>query len=157
MKRASNNLIDGIVLLYPLLIAVFSGAVLLDIIYTRLLGSSINAPQAVAVYRGVSDALLQLGFLAVTSAIVSIALSWQHRTARNYFITSLAILIAFEFMLPVIIMPLANESQAFQSVGPWLRMMINFIAMAFGFVALRFYFQSTCSGSAIPQDPACKG
>ena len=157
MNRSSNHFIDSAVLLYPLLIAVFSGAVLLDIFYSHLLDSSFNAPQTVTVYREVSDALLQLGFLAVISAIVSIAISWQHRAARNYFIISLVILIVFELLLPGMIMALAIQSQTIQSIGPWFRITINFTAAVFGFMALRFYFQSACSVTAVPAVPAFNG
>ena len=157
MNQPSNKFIDAAVLLYPLLIAIFFGAVLLDVVYSHLLTVVQDAGQTSSVFRQVSDALLQLGFLSVVAAIVSISLSWQFPAARNYFIISLVILIVFELLLPGMIMALAIQSQTIQSIGPWFRITINFTAAVFGFMALRFYFQSACSVTAKPAAPAFNG
>ena len=141
MNQPSNKFIDAAVLLYPLLIAIFFGAVLLDVVYSHLLTVVQDAGQTSSVFRQVSDALLQLGFLSVLAAIVSISLSWQFPAARNYFIISL-VLIAFEFLLPAIASPLLKQSQVVDTISPWLRILLNLAVVGAGFQALRLYFQA---------------
>ena len=150
MKRMPNKAADIGVLLYPLIIAIFCGAVLLDTVYSHLIDNVLDTAQAAVLFAEISDALLQLGALAVVAAIVAIALSWRLPAARIFFILSLAVLIAFEFLLPPILLSLLKQSQVMHALGPWLRILFNLVVVGLGFQALRLYFQSVygAGGSA---------
>jgi hypothetical protein len=125
-----RNLGRLVAAVYAWILAIFVGAVLLDIVYSGLLegvGGCLNLP---AVYSEVADFLLIPGSLAVLSGLAAIVTSWHVRLARNLFLASLVLLVGFEFLLPVFLFPALRTSAgpSFLGLGPWIRLVPTALA-----------------------------
>lgn len=104
------------------------GAVLLDIVYYRLL------PEAKAASSPIADLLLLLDALTIFIALGAIALSWNSAAARNLAVTSLMSIILGLFA-PVVLSPLLQNA-----AGPWgpiIRLVIS--GLASGLALTAFY------------------
>jgi hypothetical protein len=119
--RNLGRFVGGI---YAWILAVFLGAVLLDIVYSTLLEDVAGFRAGPSVYSEVADLLLILGALTVLFALAAIVVSWGVRSARNLFLVSLALLVGFEFLLPVVLFPVLRTSQGSSvfGLGPWVRL-----------------------------------
>jgi hypothetical protein len=108
--------------LYAWSAAVFLGAVLLDVVYSSLLGDAGGAFLQ-SVYRQVSDFLLIIGAPTFLTALAAIALSWDSRPARNLFLISLLFL-SLEFILPVMLLPVLRTPPDSVALGisPYIRL-----------------------------------
>jgi len=102
--------------------AVFFGAVVLDIVYSRLLRDAVGSGPASSVYREVSDFLLLLGAFPLLAALLAIGVSWRVPRARNLFPISL-VAVASEFFVPVVLFPLLRIStQSDLAMGRFIRL-----------------------------------
>jgi hypothetical protein len=106
--------------LYAWIVTIFFGMILLDIVYSNLV------TEAETAYSEVSDFLLLIGFLTILAAMGAISLSWKSRTARNYFIASLIILM-MEFLMPVFFSQFLQDMQR-SALTVGLRILINGLA-----------------------------
>lgn len=79
---------------YAWIVTVQFGAVLLDIIYSKLIAD------ATAAFSEVADLLLLFSTITVISAIAAITFSWKSRIARNYLTASVVILL-LQFFVPL--------------------------------------------------------
>lgn len=118
---------------YAWIVTVFFGAVLLDVIYSTLLGAPTADPVISEVFSGVSDFLLRIGFITVLAALSAIGFSWKSKDARMFFIASLAVLF-IEFLAPSFL------SEETLNSGYWIRLSINGTASVLAMFGLfRFY------------------
>jgi hypothetical protein len=95
--------------LYAWTAAVYFGAVLLDVVYSSLLGS-VDERLARPVYGEVSDFLLILAGLSLLAGLAAIAVSWDFTPARVLFAASLLVVAASEFLTPIALRPLLGTS-----------------------------------------------
>ena len=138
---------DAAVLLYPLLLAIFSGAVLCDMVYSRIVGVELDDADRLVVYSGVADALLFLCFLVTASAIPAIVFSWRQPRARLYFILGLCLLLVFELLLPMVFFPAIKQVPGLPAAGPWIRLSAHALALILVFSGLRIYLRVDLHGS----------
>ena len=129
-----------LVSLYPLLIAVFFGAVVIDIAYSRTLAASL--PGRDALFRGVSDILLQIGFLVFVSGCAAILAAWRERQAQVLFLVSVIVFIAFGFLLPIAFMQQLGAAGMGSALGPTIRISVNLLAAALAIMGFYKYARS---------------
>lgn len=138
MKNRAGFATWLLVSLYPLSLALFTGAVLVDVVYARLLANPVDLATD-GMFRNVSDLLLKVGLLVFLIGCAAIAAAWQAEKARLLFIVSLFVLFTLEFMLPVL----------FMGIGPFfgamLRITVNVSAATLAMLGL---YQYTVSGHA---------
>jgi len=130
-----------LVLLYPLMIAIFFGAIVVDIVYSHLLASTSSLPEVNALFRQVSDVLLEIGLLVFLSGIAAIFAAWDQKQAQVLFMISLFVF-AFEFLLPVVFMQVLGVAASGSLLGPTIRVLVDMLATAFAIVGLHEYVQS---------------
>lgn len=120
--------------LYAWLAAAFTGAILLDVVYFRLLEGVLTAAAAADVFATVSDALLPAGFLLLVAALGALALSWSAPLVRNLLLASL-IALSGELILPLLF---ARSVAALERLyfGPLLRLTPAVAASLLALVAL---------------------
>ena len=109
--------------------AVFFGAVVIDIAYSRSLGASL--PGKDALFRGVSDIMLQIGFLVFVSGCAAILAAWRERQAQVLFLVSVTVFIAFGFLLPIAFMQQLGAAGMGSALGPTIRISVNLLAAVF--------------------------
>lgn len=88
--------------IYTWLAAVYFGAILIDIIYARILNQPGITADLAIVFRSISDVLLLAWTLVIFAAVVACVLSWTSKPARYLFMTSLAIFV-LELLTPQVI------------------------------------------------------
>jgi hypothetical protein len=103
---------------YAWIVTIFFGAILLDVVYSNLLGRVFEASETVKIFSEVSDFLLPIGFITVLAALSAIGFSWKSAASRNFFIASLIILFV-EFLAPAVLSEEALNS------GYWIRLIVN--------------------------------
>jgi hypothetical protein len=119
---------------YTWMVTVFFGAVLLDTVYSHLI------PEASTAFSEGSDFLLLIGFVTFLAAIGAIIFAWQSSVARNFFITSFAIIL-FEFLIPVFLSQLTQDTQG-SGLGTAIRIIFNGMASILALIGLfKFYRQ----------------
>ena len=134
MIKIQEKLSPVFVVFYTWIVTVFFGAALLDIIYSRLV------PDATEAFSEVSDILLLLGTVTFLAAFGAISFSWKFTLSRNYFLTSLAILL-LEFLTPVFFSQFISDSQG-SGLATTIRILINGAASILALIGLHnFYHQ----------------
>jgi hypothetical protein len=103
---------------YTWIVSIFFGAVLLDVVYSNLLGHMFGPSETAKIFSEVSDFLLPIGFVTVLTALSAIGFSWKSAASRNLFIASLIILF-IEFLAPAVLSEEALNS------GYWIRLLVN--------------------------------
>jgi uncharacterized membrane protein YadS len=100
--------------LYTWLAAISFGLVLLDIVYAGLV------PDAATALREAADFMLQVDAIMLFAALGAIGLSWNSKSARNYLVASLAVVILgfWVYML------LSSLPQGSSSLGPLIRIIL---------------------------------
>ena len=88
--------------LYAWFTSVSFGLVLMDILYAGL------APEATKAIKEAADFLLLLNSVTILAALVSIGLSWNLSSARNFLIASLSMII-LGFFLYMLLLPVLKE------------------------------------------------
>jgi len=133
--RSLGRLLSGC---YAWILAVFLGAVLLDIVYASLLDAVEGFRAGPFVYSEVSDFLLFLGALTVLFALAAIVLSWPVTSARNLFLASVLLLVGFEFLAPLLLFPVLRSSQGSSApgLGPFIRLAPTALASLLAFAGL---------------------
>lgn len=131
-----------LVSLYPLLIAVFFGAVIIDIVYSRWLANAASLTETNALFRNISDVLLLIGFLVFLSGVAAILAAWRERQAQVLFLVSLFVFFALEFLLPIVFMQQLKLATAGLPLGPAIRLLANILAAAFAIMGFYKYAQS---------------
>ena len=128
---------------YAWSLSAFFGAVLLDVAYAHLVGTSKAVASETAVLNQVSDLLLLMGAVMLLAGVSAIAISWNVPVARNLFALSLLVVGFTEFFLPVMLTPiLSTPSGSFiVGVGPVLRLLPTALASAIAIVGLRWQFR----------------
>lgn len=91
--------------LYAWFVTVYFGAVLLDITYSRLL-TDLIAFDLQPVTGEVADFLLLIGAFVFLCGLLAIAASWKAPAARNFFATSLLVIIASALLALMVLFPL---------------------------------------------------
>jgi hypothetical protein len=130
--------------LYAWCVAVFFGAVLLDIVYGGLL-NSLNAPLAQSAFGEVSDFLLILGAFSFLAALAAIGVSAGMLSATYAFAASL-LLLSSEFLAPVILSPALSSSRVSSfPIGTVLRLVPVALASFLAFWGLRASLQDPLS------------
>lgn len=121
MVKAQSGLPSLVAGFYAALVALFSGAILMDIVYARRLSDLLGAAERAPLFAGIADLLLLVGFFAVLAAIGAIAASWRSKRAMLLCIASLFAL-SLEFLAPFFIAPFLRQADA-PHLGPWLRVL----------------------------------
>ena len=128
-QRAVGSFFVG---LYAWIVSVFIGAILVDMLYAKLV------PAATGAFSQVSDFLLLFGFVTVLAGLVAITISWKSKIARTLIIASLLAL-SLEILLPILFSQLINNAQL-NFIGPWLRIIPVGLASILAFVGLDNYY-----------------
>ncbi len=81
-------------------ISVFFGAVLLDVVYSRLVQTSVSGGKESSIFHDVSDFLLLIGGVMVLSGFIAVVSSWNVPASRNLFALSLLVVGGSEIVLP---------------------------------------------------------
>gem|GEM_PF-6019291 len=133
LRTRPGELVGSVVArFYTWVVAISFGAVIIDIMYSRL------APDAEAAFSGVADFLLLLYAVTLLAAIAAVGLSWHLSAARNFFIASLAI-ICVGFLIPVFLSPLFRGVHS-PALGTWIRIAISGLPSILAFIGLdQFY------------------
>lgn len=132
--RTVSQAVGGI---YSWLLAMYFGAVLLDIVYSSLLDSA-GADTQLA-YSKVSDFLLLIVGLTLLMGFVAVGFSWTNSAARNLFAASLLVLVAAGFLALLVLFPLARSSpeSTILNYGPLFRLVPIGIASVIGLMGFR--------------------
>jgi hypothetical protein len=135
-SRNLGRLLGGI---YGWILAVFLGAVLLDIVYSRLLEDVDGFLAGPSVYSEVADFLLLLGAVTILFGLAAIVVSWDVKSARNLFLASSMLLIGFEFLAPLVLFPVLRSSTGsyILGFGPWIRLVPTALASLLAFAGVR--------------------
>lgn len=133
--RHSRGLAGLVAAAYAWILAVFLGAVLLDIIYSSLLQEVDAFEAGPSVFSEVSDFLLMLGALTIAAALAAVVVSWAVRSARRMFLASVVLLVGFEFLAPVVLFPVLRGSQGSSvlGLGPLVRLVPTGVASLLAF------------------------
>ena len=125
--------------IYAWILAVFLGAVLLDIVYSSLLEDADSFVASPYVYSEAADFLLILGALTILFALAAIVVSWEVASARNLFLASSLLLVGFEFLAPVVLFPVLRSSQGSSvlGLGPFIRLIPTTLASLLAFAGVR--------------------
>lgn len=117
--------------------SVFFGAVLLDVVYSSLLGDP-SGSSLQTVYREVSDFLLVLGAPTLLVGLLAAAIWWNSAPARSLFLISLLCL-SLEFSMPIVLFPLLRTSPDSSSFGfgPYVRLVPLALASLLALAAFR--------------------
>jgi hypothetical protein len=142
IPRTVRHLVGG---LYAWSVAVFFGAVLLDVVYSKLLDKA-SESVAQSVYGEVSDFLLILGAFSIIAALAAIGFSWSNRSATYLLASSLAVLLS-EFLGPIVLFPLVRTlpDSSILAIGPLFRLVPIALASLLALSALRASFRQTLS------------
>jgi hypothetical protein len=142
MTGRTHTTMFFLVSLYPLLIAVFFGSVIIDIVYSHLLANALSLSERNALFRDVSDVLLEIGLLVFLSGSAAILAAWHEKQAQVLFIVSLFVFFASEFLLPVVFMQQLRVAAVGLLLGPTIRVLANILAAAFAIMGFHKYAQS---------------
>jgi hypothetical protein len=118
--------------LYAWLAAMFFGAIVFDIAYSRF------APYRAAAFSDAADFLLLIGFVTFLAGLFAIAFSWKSKFARTLFIASL-LAFSFEIIIPIFFSQLFANVQI-NDVGPWLRITPVGLASILAFFGIYNFF-----------------
>jgi hypothetical protein len=135
--------------LYAWCVAVFFGAVLLDVVYGDLL-NALSASLEQSVFGEVSDFLLILAAFSSLAALAAIGLSIGIRSATYAFASSL-LLLSSEFLGPIVFFPLLRSLplSMIPPIGTFLRLSPVALASFLAFWGLRASFQDPLSLSHV--------
>jgi hypothetical protein len=106
IPRTASHTIGGI---YGWIAAIYFGAVVLDVVYSGLLGSS-TGPGVEAVFSEVADFLLLLSGFTFFMGLLAIGFSWNVPTARNLFAVSLLVIVFPGFLASLVLIPLSRTA-----------------------------------------------
>jgi hypothetical protein len=133
MRREPREGLGRLVVgLYAWLMAVAFGAVLLDIVYSRLV------PEATAAFAEVADLLLLIDGAAILVALVALGLTWTSRLARSLVVASL-IVVLFGFSAPPLLGPLLRD--AGPVAGALTRIGLGALSSLLAFVGAYAYYR----------------
>lgn len=118
--------------LYAWFAAMFVGAIVLDIAYSRLV------LEGTADFSDVADFLLMIGFVTFLTGLIAIAFSWKLKFARVLLIASL-LAFSIELIVPIFFSQLMAPGQI-NDPGPWLRIIPVGSASILAFFGLYNYF-----------------
>ena len=133
--------------IYSWLVAIYFGAVLLDVTYSGLLDSMGSVTQAA--FSEVSVLLLLLVGFILLMGLLTIMLSWTASTARNLFAASLPIIVVSGFLAVLVLFPLSSiaPESAILKLGLLFRLIPIGVASLMGLLGFR-------SLSRVPQEGA---
>jgi hypothetical protein len=97
--------------LYAWLATLSFGLVLLDVVYAGLV------PEATTALSEAADFLLLVNAVTILAALGALGLAWRSRTARNYLIASLTVIV-LGFLAYALLAPSLPDGSA---LGTWLR------------------------------------
>jgi hypothetical protein len=130
--NTSTGIIGPLVVgVYAWLAAVSFGLVLLDIVYYGLV------PDAATALSEAADFQLLVNSITVLAALWAIGLSWNSRTARNFLISSLAI-IFLGFFVYMLLSPFLQDGS---SLGTGIRILLSGSVSVLAFIG----FHRFCS------------
>jgi hypothetical protein len=129
-ERAVRDVVVG---LYAWAAAVFFGAVLLDVAYSRAV------PETAASADG-RDLLLLVGGSALLVGLGAVAACWGSQPARTLVIASLVIA-SFELLVPPLV-PQLVEGLAGSGAGGWVRLAIDGTASLLAFAGSYAFYRS---------------
>ncbi len=129
------SLRDVVCALYAWSAALFFGAVLIDVVYSSILGDA-----GAAAYGGVSDFLLLIGAPMALLAVAALALSWSTSASRILVVLSFLFL-SLEFVAPFLF-PLLRTSTDLSSMAitPYIRLTPLALASLLAIAAFRALF-----------------
>lgn len=132
MINRFRNLMVG---LYTMVVSVFWGEIILDMVYVRNLKGILGLSDSSLVFSEISDTLLFMGFIVIILAILAIIFSWNSEIAKYLFIASL-LAFSFEFTLPVLSSIIKNNPGF-----SWIRFFPGGVASVLAFVGLCTYYR----------------
>jgi hypothetical protein len=123
--------------LYTWVVSLFFGAILLDVVYSRLAFRTLQPSETTGVFSEAADFLLLIGAFTVLTALGAIGSSWNLGSARYLFIAS-TLFILGEFLVPPLF------SSMFESMGvnlginfgPFVRLVGSALASILAFAGL---------------------
>jgi hypothetical protein len=122
--------------LYAWLLAAFSGATLLDIVYAGQRARG-DPAQLAHLFAEASDFLLELGAVTLLAGLATVAAAWRWRTARFLLASSVIILALLLVAAPMASALVGGLDEVFRlGIGPWLRLGSVGLASATAFIGL---------------------
>ena len=146
IKSVTSNVQHLLAGLYAWMISIFFGAILLDVVYSRIASSTLNSSETAALFSEAADFLLFIGTLTILAAVGAIGSSWSLGSARNFFIASILVVIAIEFLTPILFSSLIQRIQINLglNVGSWVRLTASALSSILAFVGLwRLYHSAS--------------
>ena len=109
--------------MYAWIVAIYFGAILLDVVYSGLLDNSVGSGVQV-VYSEVSDLLLLLAGFVVFVGLLAIGFSWDASVARNLFTMSLLVIVVPGILALLVLFPLSRSAPeaAILAYAPLIRL-----------------------------------
>lgn len=128
--------------LYVLLLTAFSGAIFLDIFYSRSLSFSSSPAERDGIFRSVSDMLLKIGFVVFLSGGAAIFAAWNERRTLVYLLASVLTFSAIEFLAPIFMLGPLKGNELGLSLGPVIRVFGQLAAVLFAATGLERFRRS---------------
>lgn len=138
MKTSTDHLPYLLAGLYTWIVSTFFGMTLLDIVYSRIAASALKPSETATLFSEAADFLLLIGMLTILAAIAAISSAWSSRSARNLFIASILVVIAIEFLAPILFFSLIQSIQVNLGLDPglWIRLIASALSSILAFVGL---------------------
>lgn len=130
--------------LYTWIVTTFSGAILMDIVYSKVMSNSLEPSKTAAMFSEAANFLLFIGGVALLFGILTISRLWRSGSARNLFIASL-FFVMVEFLAPILFLSLIQRVQVSLgfNLGMWIRLIACTLASVLAFVGLGRLYTST--------------
>jgi hypothetical protein len=144
MKTRANNVQCLTAGLYAWIVSAFFGAVLLDIVYSRIAVSVFTPSETATLFSHAADFLFLVGTLTILAAVGAIGSAWGLGATRNLFIASILVVIAVEFLTPILFFPLIQSVQVNLglNIGMWVRLIAGALSSILAFVGLGQLYHS---------------
>ena len=114
--------------LFTLMVAINFGAMLLDIVYARLLSANPPSDGIAEIFQKVADSLLSLWVWVLLTGIAATIWNWQNKSTRILFLASVGI----NLLIPLLLVPFVDVTQDTSVSGALFR--IFFGAVTTGLV-----------------------
>lgn len=141
LSRTMSHAIGG---MYSWIVTIYLGAVLLDMVYSRLLRELVRA-DVQTVYSEVSDLLLLFTGLTLLAGVLAVGFAWNNTRARNLFAASLGAILLAWFLAFALLIPLSRTTpeSGILSLGPLIRLVPLGLASVISLLGFRSLSRSS--------------
>lgn len=135
-------------IIYAFLTAMNFGAMILDIIYARMLSN--NPPQqgASVLFVEVADSLLTLNLLVLLAGLVALSFIWEFKNVRLLFLSS----IVLSIVIPLMLVPFVDVTQDVSLMGSIFRLLVNSVVAGLVFKGMWALFRHRRTANVLLTD-----